>query len=300
MSWSYKSENIHNRGRRISLEELKELELDILKAFHAFCQDNGLRYYLAGGTLLGAVRHQGFIPWDDDVDVLMPRPDYFRFLELTREGFGGYEVRSLQTHPQIHTRPFIRIHNPRYMTKLVKPPYYMPPWIDIFPLDGLPRDPAASKAYFKKAVPLKGRVSYAWTPAHYRTHTRLQRLKKAIISLPLKWIGHNYWLKKLEAYALQYRFEDCDYVGCVVAGHGARERVSKKEFCDPVLMKFEDSYFYGPRGYHAYLSQLYGESYMSVPAEIVQTHLAEAWEIREDAKTPGGPAARAGAPDDRT
>ncbi len=289
MSWSVKLENIGNRGNTIGLKELKQIELNILKAFHMFCEDHGLTYFLAGGTLLGAVRHQGFIPWDDDIDVLMPRPDYFKFLELTKEGLGEYTVRSIQTHPELHTRPFMRIHDERYMTKLTVPPFYMPPWIDIFPIDGMPDDPAEAKKYFKRAKKYKTTVARAWIPIKYQTKNKLKRIIKSIVFFPLRIIGHHYFLKRLESYGLQYSYESSEYVGCVVAGgHGYKERVKKSEFCVPVLMKFEDSMFYAPAGYHVYLQQLYG-NYMKIPKKTKSyTHLDSVWEITNQEKVGKG------------
>ena len=64
----------------LSLEEVKKTQLEILKVFASFCESNGITYYLAYGTLIGAIRHKGYIPWDDDIDVIMPRPDYNRFI----------------------------------------------------------------------------------------------------------------------------------------------------------------------------------------------------------------------------
>ena len=95
----------------LSLEEVKKIETEILTEFAAFCESNNLKYYLGYGTLLGAARHKGFIPWDDDVDVLMPRSDYNKFIELT--GYNPIKP-NLETrlyrdcaHPNIY--PFAKV-----------------------------------------------------------------------------------------------------------------------------------------------------------------------------------------------
>ena len=275
--------NIHHVGRTISLEELKGIELAILKEFDRFCRENQLRYFLAGGTLLGAVRHQGFIPWDDDIDVLMPRPDYIRFHELTAGKLAGYAVRSIYNCPKLHTRPFIRVVDDRYMTRLQTPPFYMPPWIDIFPMDGLPEDIEQSDAHFARAKRWKWLVARSWIPVKYTKGGRVKKALKTIVYFPLRMIGHNWFLKKLEQVGMEYDFDQCKYVACVVAGgHGKRERVLKSSFCVPVQMRFEDSMFVGPAGYDAYLKNLY-KNYMAIPAQASrQMHWVKAWEVSND------------------
>ena len=74
-----------NKGRPISTEEQKQMQLDILLYFDKFCKEHNLRYYLTDGSLLGCIRHQGYIPWDDDIDVEMPRPDWLKLIELFKD-----------------------------------------------------------------------------------------------------------------------------------------------------------------------------------------------------------------------
>ncbi len=74
----------YDENKRMTLEEIKKVELQLLITFHDFCEKHKLKYVLDGGTLLGAVRHKGFIPWDDDIDVTMPFPDFLKFVKEYR------------------------------------------------------------------------------------------------------------------------------------------------------------------------------------------------------------------------
>lgn len=77
---------VANCGEKIGIEEAKHVMVSMLEALADTCEKNGLRYYLDGGTLIGAARHKGFIPWDDDIDVMMPKPDCIRLKEIARGG----------------------------------------------------------------------------------------------------------------------------------------------------------------------------------------------------------------------
>ena len=81
--------------KKLSMEEVKKVELDLLITFDAFCKKHHLRYVLDGGTLIGAMRHQGFIPWDDDIDVAMPFPDFLKFKELYEKECGDSQKQLL-------------------------------------------------------------------------------------------------------------------------------------------------------------------------------------------------------------
>ena len=125
--------------------------LDILKAFIEICKTHNLRYYCCAGTAIGAARHHGMIPWDDDIDVLMPRPDYDRLLEIAKhEDFGKYEV----------VTPYNDETYPLYFSKLVnrettlieekERPCIIGLYVDIFPLDGTDDDIDKAKALYRK------------------------------------------------------------------------------------------------------------------------------------------------------
>jgi lipopolysaccharide cholinephosphotransferase len=84
--------------KQVSLAEMKKIELNLLKNIVKICKENNLRYFLGGGTLLGAIRHQGFIPWDDDIDLLMPRKDYLQLIDIfNRENQTNLKVFSADT-----------------------------------------------------------------------------------------------------------------------------------------------------------------------------------------------------------
>ena len=85
--------------RIITSEELRKIQLDLLQKTADFCESNGLRYFLCGGTLIGAVRHKGYIPWDDDIDIAMPRSDYEKFISIFNRPQNYYQVMSFETNP---------------------------------------------------------------------------------------------------------------------------------------------------------------------------------------------------------
>lgn len=125
--------------QKLKLEEVKQTELEILLEFNRFCENNKLRYLLAFGTALGAARHGGFIPWDDDIDVIMPRKDYERFLATYPENSSNrYKLTSYRDKSSIYhfaklidttTLVYETYLNPKYSTGL---------WIDVFPIDRVP------------------------------------------------------------------------------------------------------------------------------------------------------------------
>ena len=131
---------------------LKELELNILKNIAEFCDKNKMRYYLCGGTLLGAVRHKGFIPWDDDMDIAMPREDYIKFQKSYNGYSDRYVVNGIENNEQWHM-PFARVEDLDTVLyeHTLKPKYEKcHVFVDVFPIDGIPKNHVAEKFFMLK------------------------------------------------------------------------------------------------------------------------------------------------------
>lgn len=136
--------------REITDKELKKIQLDILDAVHAFCQAHHLTYFLGYGTLLGAIRHKGYIPWDDDIDICMPRNDYERFIKTFDGAEGNLRVKSYETDATYYL-PFAKVENSAtVLVEAVRFPIAYGVNIDIFPLDGVPDDLKQRQRLFKK------------------------------------------------------------------------------------------------------------------------------------------------------
>jgi lipopolysaccharide cholinephosphotransferase len=137
--------------QELSIERLKETELDIFIEIDRFCRKNEIQYSLAGGTLLGAVRHKGFIPWDD-IDLMMTRENYDRFISLFSKEAGRYRVITYQNNPQ-YKYLFAKVVDSQ--TKVVEEHYFpvddLGVFVDIFPIDALGNTIGEAKQKLKKA-----------------------------------------------------------------------------------------------------------------------------------------------------
>ena len=267
--------------RQVSEKELKEIELNILKVVADFCENNNIRYYLCGGTLLGAIRHKGFIPWDDDIDIMMPRPDYIRFHELfNNKDNERYKVNSILNNPNWITT-FAEVED----TKTVKEykdfnaEYVGGISIDIFPTDGSPANYLLRRAYwevmnFIERIAIlshqKFHVSkhfsdqdsgYTGLKTVIRTAIKFLSIPLARLTLPLKL---DLLVNKIGA---RFDVDKCTYIGAVTFPHyGYKECVQSKPFLKMKKRVFEGYMFNTPDGFEEYLCNLYGD-YMKMPSE---------------------------------
>jgi lipopolysaccharide cholinephosphotransferase len=254
--------------------EYKKKIVNILKGFHEFCVDNKLRYSISYGSLLGAIRHKGIIPWDDDIDVVMPRPDYEKFIRLTLNNYlRDHEVISIYNHKDYYL-PFAKVIDKN--TSIVEYKYCdfkIGAFIDVFPVDGLPNDTGTRKKTidtYNKYLKIS-----LWKTFNY-TFSDVGKFisgKGYIISMFFKLFCKNKnYLLKCEEIAKTFDFEESDEVMVFSSIYGEREIINKDYFNSYILVDFENIKVSCISAYHDYLTRLYGDYWVLPPIEKRKTH----------------------------
>jgi len=265
--------------KKMTNVEIKETIFQIFLKFAEYCDGKGLRYYMCGGTLLGAVRHKDFIPWDDDIDVFMPRPDYIWLHEfLKEESIGEY----YQLKSNIYgNSPFSFAKIVDVQTEAVAKYNTIDNtlWIDIFPLDGVPFDYRESQKFLKKARWWRRIFGYSVTKFGIGT-TKWRMIIKTPVLLVAFLIGHKRCVKKIDQMANAYSFDESEYIAFV--GDIALVRMRKSEYVEYVEMEFHGHMFHAPSSWDQYLKDVYG-NYMELPPENKRcAHSIEAYKKEEE------------------
>lgn len=243
----------------IELEELKRIQLDILTEVDKFCSDNQIRYSISGGTLLGAVRHRGYIPWDDDIDIMMPRPDYDRFIH-TFQSQGDLWVQTYMSD-ESYWQPFAKVINSK--TVLEESSLRTGVFINIFPIDGMPDEKTTQKLVDRRTHLVFKDLYYDSKTYRFKKGNRVILYLKYLIKKFLSK-GRDYAIKELEAISRKYPFETSDYAGCIMWGYGLKERMPRTVFESYSKIEFEGRFFSCVANYDKYLSSLFGD-YMKLP-----------------------------------
>ena len=258
-------------GAQITSLELRRIQLDLLIAFDKFCAANDLHYSLDYGTLLGAVRHQGFIPWDDDIDISMPRPDYDRFLSLTKNGLGIYEVRSGEYTPG-YFYPIAKMIDPRtiLVEHTIGDAHIMGVYLDIFPLDGLIEDSSKWEQIYQ-SVHRYYRILPHTVSSVTKGSSGLHTVAKTLLYPILHSIGPHRYLHKINSLAKLAPYETAHSIGSVCWNWNFhREPISKEIFLPRTTLLFEGHPFQATAGYHIRLTNLYGDYRTPPPVESQQ------------------------------
>ncbi len=248
--------------QEVSKEELKQIELNILKRFDKICRDNHLEYSLAFGTMLGAVRHKGFIPWDDDIDVFMKRKDYEKLLSLKYED-NDYEIKSYR-YSKNYYYPFSKMSDKR--TEIIeswRAEKNLGIYIDIFPLDYINEDDPQKLDKIKKKAEKANNIAYIM--GHKLSHHKsfsiryITKLLLLISTYPIK----KQIIKRADL--LNAKEKQGKYLAMLLqTGEGAKPFIESKYYNKIIYMDFEN--FKAPvfEEYDHLLTMIYGD-YMTPP-----------------------------------
>lgn len=268
----------------ITVDEMKLIELNILIDVANFCEEHKLRYYLCGGTLLGAIRHKGFIPWDDDIDIIMPRPDYIKFLNEYNKRESPYRVNSMINHKNWYST-YADIEDTR--TVKINGNFNNSGKhginIDLFPMDGSPDDEGKRKRFWlinniltriATLSALRFTVSkyYEDRDVSFSGFRVIARTGIKFLGIPIaKVICHFFDLNQIVTHrAMKYDIDTSEYIGVSTFPHyGYKECVKGASFLKVKKRIFEGIYFNTPDNYDEYLRNLYGE-YMKLPPKDKQ------------------------------
>lgn len=253
----------------LELEEIQKQSVEILYVLDSICRQEGIKYFLAYGTLLGAVRHNGFIPWDDDIDVMMPRNDYERFEEYCKNNREELYPLALFSQETESRYPYVidRLCDTRYtITRDDEEDCGMGLFVDIYPLDGMGNDINEAISIERRVHPLSSMFCQA-SKKYYKVR-RMKKWKiivKYLFFIYAKIKGKHYFGKKLASISKQHSYDDSDYVGCVVWRTYDKRDIYKREWLDESIEhKFEEKMLMIPKDYDYILSKIYG-NYMKLP-----------------------------------
>lgn len=262
--------------KKLTLDEVKRLEIELLEFTTGYLDSRGLYYSLYGGTLLGAVRHKGFIPWDDDIDICMPRDDFKRFVKCAEDM--PYPYRIIDGNScEAFCLPFAKVQDVRYKTREgFSGTYPQRLWIDVFPLDGVPDSDAEQMKLLGRLDKLKRAVNACWFDPSDEKKPAKRLMRKCVRHLAGGRIEKTVRSKR-DSLIQRMPFDQSEYVSCLASSCRKPWRVPREEFMKPLSVEFAGRCFRAMSCTDTFLSAVYG-NYMELPPEGQRVnHELEVW-----------------------
>lgn len=254
-------------------KKLQRAQMQIMDEVHRVCSENGICYYIIGGTALGARRHGGFIPWDVDIDIAMPREDYEKFADISSKkllpnfSYKDYKNTSHFTHPHA----LVCMNNTYLYGKFSKfntGEVNLGIYLDVFPLDKAPEN---KKLQNKQALKLrKLRRLKAYKLGYRYNNDKKKALLKKVVSSLIFWTNIDKLNEAFDKECRKYQHTDSKYL-CSMSSHYSYEKqcMNQEIYGNPNLVKFEDRQYYAPQQIDKYLEKIYGD-FLKLPPESEQ------------------------------
>lgn len=270
------------KQKLLTNDDIKKIELNILDEFVDFCKKNNLKYYLAYGTLLGAVRHNGFIPWDDDIDIGMLRNDYNKMIKILQSNNNCItEYIKIKTpYSKNYQYPFSKILDTRtyIQEKNMKKKYTTSVWIDIFPIDFLPENDNKAIKFIYKIKRMRKYLFYSFEEK-YVGGTLLKKIFGFFIIPIISFFYQTFEIKKIiDKKAQKYNNSNSNKFAFIINGD-AQKTIFPNEQLEQDYYSFENKMYSSFKNYELYLTKLYGNWREIPPEEARIAHSLDAYLI---------------------
>lgn len=259
----------------LSPEECKSHILDIMVEIDRICNENEISYYMAYGTLLGAVRHKGFIPWDDDIDIIMMREDYNKLIKILKSNNNPSWLGVIDGDTPGYYYTFAKAVDNRTIAKHDDTHVEAGLWVDIFPWDAIPDDEIKRQRYLKSCHRQRNLILAMSSNFDQMVFSK-KTVGKFILSLFATIVGRNRIYRYSNAF--NQRYTGTKYISCLTTPYTGRESFLKEDMVQSVKIEFEGQMFNAPQNWHLFLSQIYGDYMKLPPTEKRRTHNITAWE----------------------
>lgn len=263
-------------NKELDLDEIKKIQLEILVDVNIFCNEHGIKYSLTAGTLLGAVRHSGYIPWDDDIDIVMPRPDYDKFILSYKSKLGNLQLICHENNNK-YKYLFAKIYNSN--TILIDDfvdngVTEIGVHIDIFPVDGMGRTHKTARSLITITEIYRNIITAScWKRYEFsKSRSVIYEPIRFIFFILSRVIPVRRLIQYVSEYERKYDFYDSKFVGCICGSYRYKGIMEERAFLKYTKLKFENKFYSCIKDYDSYLKILYGDYMKLPPLEQRVTH----------------------------